>query len=386
MRIHFAGYLGIAAIIALVTSQGLRAQGSIEDRTQQRRFLAQLDHQNWEAREAATAELMAADPSLLPDLVSYASGDVSFDTRMRLRKICQELYRTQRMGPSRAFLGIQNQPLSWTTALAMQSIQQPIPVGHHVLVVSNVIDGTAAEEAGLKRGDMLVAIDGERALLGTGDAQRLTDLIGKKRPEALCNFSVLRDATQLVLDIGSRATLTPQYFAGMTVKPITAQAYPVLAPNTCGLRIEDLGGVDPSVGIQVGDVITTVDRVPFEPRTAQAQWDSWTNGLFDADAAVAAWNQSVPPLPPIGILQKKTTSMTVLRGGQLLEVRARLGRWPRHLLRDDQNRANRNAIERDKEIRAAFDVWWQERVPPIGGGTDDSVRASLYWRMELDER
>lgn len=385
MRIHLAGYLGIAVFIAMMTPQGLRAQGSSEDRSNQRRFLAQLDNQNWEARETATAELMSADPSLLPDLVSYASSDISFDTRMRLRKICQELYRTQRLGPSRAFLGIQNQPLSWTTALALPTVQHPIPVGHHVLVVSNVIDGTAAEEAGLMRGDMLVAIDGERALLNDSDAQRLTDLIGKKRPEALCNFTVVRDTVQLVLDIGSRATLTPQYFAGMKVKPITAQEYPILAPNTCGLRVEDLGDIEPSLGIQVGDVIATVDRMPFEPRTAQVQWDSWTNGVFDVDAAVAVWNQSVPPLPPIGIMQKKTTCMTVLRGGQLLEVRARLGRWPRHLLRDDQNRANRNAIERDKEIRAAFDAWWQERVPPIGGGTDDSVRASLYWRMELDE-
>jgi len=386
MRIHTAGILSIAIGVTLLTPCRLFSQDTGSERSKQPQHLAQLDHKDWEVREAATAELMSSDPSLLPDLVSYAAGDVSFDTRMRLRKVCQELYRTQRMGPSRAFLGIQNQQMSWTTALAVPSINHPIPVGHHVLVVSNVIDGTAAEEAGLKPDDMLVAIDGERALIDSADQSRLTDLIGKKRPEALCNFSVIRGAEQQFLDIGRRGSLSPRYFAGMKVKLITAADYPVLAPGTCGLRVIDIGDVEPSIGIQIGDVIAMVNRVPFEPRSAQAQWDSWIGGSFDADVAATAWNQSVPPLPPMGLLQKRSTSMTLLRGGQLLEVRARLGRWPRHVLRDDQNRINRAAIERDKEIRAAFDVWWQERVPSIGGGVDDSVRASLYWRMELDEK
>lgn len=373
----------ILPALILLSSERLCAQSLGSVSSDQMRLIEQLSDADWDVREGATLELMSVDPSLLPELAQLAARSASVDTRLRLRRICLEMFRTQRLGPARAFLGIRNTPAVWGATSGLPSVDEGLPVGHQGLLVDHVINGTAAEKAGLLPRDLVIAIDGERAMI---DQQQnyLTSLIGAKRPGALCVFSVIRGARERLFAMNPESGNVPTDFAGAVVDIVTNDQNPLLAPHTCGLKVVDVKQIAPVYGVETGDIITTVDMIPFEPATAMAQWQQWLDGTLNTEAAVAEWNSAVPPRPPIGHFRAKIPTLGVLRGGELLEIEARLGRWPRHLERDNPNPFQPQRAKREDDTERAFKAWWRERVNADSEVSDDALRASLYWRMELE--
>lgn len=136
-------------------------------------------------------------------------------------------------------------------------------------VVTQVEPDSAAEEAGLQPGDLIVAVDG-RSVAGSAD---LRSQIGLKRIDTDVELQVIRDGEELTLN----ATLRD---GGRVSAAITERAFDRLS----GAELRDLQPGDPFYGdlsgvvvarldpgsraarsgLEAGDIILAVNRVPIE--------------------------------------------------------------------------------------------------------------------------
>ena len=144
-------------------------------------------------------------------------------------------------------------------------------------LVGDVEDGSPAAKAGVKRGDVITAINGERVK----DSNVLRNEIAQLQPGTSVKVTVLRDGKEQVLD----ATLGALQPAGNTPaaegrrraegafgsQRRAADGRTALASSACdvsnGLVVADVepGGRAASAGLRPGDVIEQVDRKPVTP-------------------------------------------------------------------------------------------------------------------------
>ncbi|NOT26075.1 MAG: DegQ family serine endoprotease [Acidobacteria bacterium] len=136
-------------------------------------------------------------------------------------------------------------------------------------LVSDIESGSPADRAGMKQGDVIVSLNGQRV----SDANALRNQIASTRPETTVSIEVMRGGkleTKSVRLIErertERASLNPAQGEnaggpsfGMTVSPLTPDVAEQLElPRTeKGLVVTDVDpdGIAASVGIQAGDVI-----------------------------------------------------------------------------------------------------------------------------------
>jgi serine protease Do len=163
----------------------------------------------------------------------------------------------------RSKLGVTIQPM--TPELA-QGLGVPDTRG---ALVSDIEPGSPAEHAGIKPGDVIVALNGRRVT----DANALRNQIASTRPESMVSLELLRDGKTETKSVRlvertreQRAALPPAQGEstggssfGMAVSPLTPEvAEQLRLPRTeKGLVVTDVdpAGVAASVGIQPGDVI-----------------------------------------------------------------------------------------------------------------------------------
>jgi serine protease Do len=146
-------------------------------------------------------------------------------------------------------------------------------------IVSNVTEGSAAEKAGVKRGDVIQSFNG----LPVHDTNTLRNRVAEAGPGSSADVVILRDGSEKHLTVkldeataskSARArdtepgTSDDKTALGVAVTPLT----PELADrahaskNAHGLLVEDVNpdGRAADAGLQAGDVIQEVNRQPVK--------------------------------------------------------------------------------------------------------------------------
>ena len=140
-------------------------------------------------------------------------------------------------------------------------------------LVSDVEAGSPAASAGLKQGDVIVALDGRPIT----DANALRNTVAGSRPESTVRIDVLRDGRREQVSATLAARETPatarvrrgegggaaEPSFGLSVEPLTPSlAREAGVPDGLrGVVVRDVqeDGVAAAAGLQPGDVITRVD-------------------------------------------------------------------------------------------------------------------------------
>ncbi|HEX7061080.1 MAG TPA: DegQ family serine endoprotease [Woeseiaceae bacterium] len=156
----------------------------------------------------------------------------------------------------RGLLGVTIQTVNPETAKALGSEVK------HGALVSDVSPGSAAEEAGLRVDDIIVAVDGERI----DDNQDLATAIGLKGPGDRVKIEYMRD--------GERQTTTATLQQAMAMQSSGEQIHPGLAGASfatrtgggrggAGVDVTDVQANSPAAqrGLRPGDVIIAANRV-----------------------------------------------------------------------------------------------------------------------------
>ncbi|MFN6130192.1 MAG: Do family serine endopeptidase [Planctomycetota bacterium] len=164
---------------------------------------------------------------------------------------------------SRGFIGVR--PASLTPALAKQLA---LPESQRGALVEQVTKGMPAEKAGIRVGDIIVAIDGVE--IKTDSAMRRT--IGEIKPGTTVSVKVLRDGrtteipvTVSALDEQALATSERQSMENMQRLGIAVDQVPAELSRRYGLRegegvvVTGLARRSRFTGINVGDVILSVN-------------------------------------------------------------------------------------------------------------------------------
>ena len=182
----------------------------------------------------------------------------------------------------RGWLGVGIQPV---TAELAKSLKLPDSTG---ALVSSVTDGSPAEKAGLKAGDVIVEFNGERV----ARADRLPNAVATTPVGREVPLSIVRDGKPLKLTakIGEQAE-TKEAAAkperapaklGLSVEPVTPRlARELSLKDTQGLIVRAVEDDSPAAeaGVQAGDVIVEVDRHPVRsPADMRRRLDEHAKG------------------------------------------------------------------------------------------------------------
>ena len=176
-------------------------------------------------------------------------------------KIKDQIVNTGKVVHAR--LGVQVQTLDQTLA---NSFKLNAPNG---ALVDKVEPDSAASQAGIKVGDVILKVDGAPIV----DAGQLSARIGSAVPGDKASLEVWRDGKVLTVmaTIGTATRLaepsagigpTPGRL-GLAVRPLNPQEQRA-AGVTGGLVVEDAQGRAAEAGIQAGDVLLSVDGTPVD--------------------------------------------------------------------------------------------------------------------------
>ncbi|MGH7895053.1 MAG: Do family serine endopeptidase, partial [Candidatus Binatia bacterium] len=168
---------------------------------------------------------------------------------------------------TRAWLGVSVQPLTPDLAKSFKA------EGRTGVLVSDVIDGSPAAKAGLRRGDILLTYEGRPIARVDALPRAVADTpVGRA-----VTLTVLRDGA--VLQIGATVAkleeavpTTPAAAAkggslGLSVQPLTPEiARQLGAPDLKGVFVRGVaeGGAGAKAGLRSGDVIVEVDKRPVQ--------------------------------------------------------------------------------------------------------------------------
>ena len=170
---------------------------------------------------------------------------------------------------SRGWLGVTIQNVDAVTAKALA-----MPNTNGALV-NNVLEGQPAAVAGIKDGDVIIAIDNQPI----EDTEQLLRRVAMLAPGSKANVSIWRDGKKMDLtltvaqrDTGGRAQMKEdgkgsgaEGLLGLNVRPLTAEDMRRLdLKSNAGLLVTSLTPDSPAAkaGIMPGDVVLAADRQP----------------------------------------------------------------------------------------------------------------------------
>ncbi len=173
----------------------------------------------------------------------------------------------------RGMLGVTVQPLTSDLAASLG-----LDAARGALV-SAVTDDGPADDAGVERGDVVVAIDGARV----ADSNDLRNRIAAAAPGSRIGLTVVRDGREQTLsatlgelpssedEAGRNASAPEAGSLGLQVQPVPADRARALGlPDGAGLLVAGVrpGSAAADAGFRPGDVIEEVNREPIEGASA----------------------------------------------------------------------------------------------------------------------
>ena len=135
-------------------------------------------------------------------------------------------------------------------------------------LVASVGSGTPAEKAGLKRGDLIIAVDGKKV----DSASALKNLIGTYQPGATVTLTFIRDKKTKNVKVklasyDNASTITDNSkasYRGLTVEPLSAaqKSQMGIAANVNGVIVTEVKPKSPAFeeGVMKGDIIIQVEN------------------------------------------------------------------------------------------------------------------------------
>jgi serine protease Do len=190
------------------------------------------------------------------------------------KSVMEQLLKDGRV--RRGMLGVGIQNVTEETAKALELKERS------GILVSNVTPGSAAEKAGIKRGDVITAVNGEKV----EDSNVLRNRIAGTLPGTEVRLSIVRNGEQMELtatldefkvrDLQSSVVGpgnekeggSPSGKLGITVQPLTPQIARQLGIEDVseGVVITDVDASGPAAeaGLSAGDVILEVNRRPVK--------------------------------------------------------------------------------------------------------------------------
>jgi len=349
-------------------------------------LVSDLGSPSWSQRERAADALLDEGPACYDALRRAFRETDAYDTRRRIKHLAQIIFLTEQLGPRRAFLGISHRRSALTVAADPR-----VPGWATGLFITDIFRGTAADQIGLRRGDLVLALNGESATLDA-PATDFTLWISKQRPGAECSLRVLRGGEGLryeggrsiLLDDGrpKRAEEVPEKrFNPTALKSVRVSvarnADDARVPREyIGLAITDVAEVDPSLDIRTGDLVLSLNDQPLREETAERDFQLWTQGEW------VGGSERVGP-PNVGKDNKEAgPSIQLVRGGEGIVFHLKLGRWPTNL---QTWQAWGNSITPDyTRASEAFDAWWTASFDPertFADGADDDAA----WQLDPRE-
>jgi serine protease Do len=162
-----------------------------------------------------------------------------------------------------ARLGVEVQTLDQALATAFKL---KVPNG---ALVAKVETDSAAAQAGLKVGDVILTLDGSPIL----DAGQLSARVGAHAPGDKAALEIWRDgkALTVTVTVGTTAPLgaveanaSPQARLGLALRPLMQDERNQTGVSSGGLVVEDSQGPAAEAGIQPGDIVLSVDGTSLQ--------------------------------------------------------------------------------------------------------------------------
>jgi hypothetical protein len=149
-----------------------------------RDLVAGLGSADFEEREAATDRLLELGSAAYDDLAEQYRACDDYEVRLRIEDIVTQAFFGEHLFEKNGFLGV-------ALDVVGHGFDNRIAKGHTGVVVDRVIEHTAAHQVGVRQGDLIIAIDGER-LPPDLDREGFSQLIREAGPGASMHLSVYR--------------------------------------------------------------------------------------------------------------------------------------------------------------------------------------------------
>lgn len=335
----------------------------------------------WLVREQAAQAMMGYGPEAYESLRTALRASQGYDARRRIKQIIQEIYIAQLVGPEPAFLGIEHTGRSE----AFHRIPR-IPAGSSGILVNRVFPATAADQAGLQRGDLILSLNGERAK-GDRSALEFTRWIGSQTVGTPCRLGVLRGGEGIHLNQSDTPEFNPELFSKFGTTILQHEDDPRIPKGAAGLLITRTNPANPGLELEKGDLLIALDgeAIPLE-NTAEI-FSKWTRGERIVKTPDQPQDRIQDMLQPQGNQafhnpgrNEDAHSVQILRGGSWIDLDVVLGRRPDYL---PDRRTGRGASRAKSvnEAMASFETWWDEWLRS-DGLTTDQLDAEAYWRLE----
>jgi len=184
---------GVSVCAAAATDDGQPADGpSVDNRRSAAdgddidRWIRELSDANFETREAADAKLRKIGIDHVNRLAEAYQTIDDYEAKVRIQRIAEYLYFWDRVIGKNGFLGISHQ-----VYVPGPQGDPRVEPGKAAFKIVQVIPDTAAERAGLRKGDLIVSVDGIKLAEGAGPAN-FANLIRHKLPGAELTFEFFR--------------------------------------------------------------------------------------------------------------------------------------------------------------------------------------------------
>lgn len=147
-------------------------------------------------------------------------------------------------------------------------------------LVADVIKGDPASQAGIKAGDVILTVDGDKIK----DSRELVNYIGKKSPGEVVNLGIFRNGKKMNIEVELGVRDTKEVTSKSTESPDSNVTVSTLAKDEAnklgvpgGVKVEDVNRMSNAfeAGLRPGNVIVWVNRKLVE--NAEEFYDVYTN-------------------------------------------------------------------------------------------------------------
>lgn len=187
---------------APVPDEVFRASLSSSEAAEVERLIPQLGSNDYKEREAATERLALIGRGALERLrLAYLSSD-DLEVRLRIEEIVHSAYLMYHVYDRYGFLGISQRRMPATSA-----DDSRIHPGHVGIVIADITPKTGAEEAGLMKGDVIIALNGDPIKEGFNANANFGATIRRLGPSAKVTLTILRPVKRKTRQLDLEATL-----------------------------------------------------------------------------------------------------------------------------------------------------------------------------------